>query len=347
MMADLKERFSALDSIAFPHTERPPKRAEVRAPEVVSKNTRARVLVAVFALLVASAGIGFAVNAFRGEGPHQHREPGPGVAVPSACEEGPWIKYCPEADWARSVAASAGLDVVDEKTVLIIAPRAGGEFMFWAMDPAMHEQVTPLSGSIGNENFLAAGHVDGIPIYSSNDGQLFVWSSHGLNVFVREEISGVPPPRGLVVTLVRAAESVPYTSGEPSEYQQCKPPEVRPGYLPWTKPEEPIPLPIVSYDAEINRAQLFWTNPNYPQGQAGIGLTLYTHFQMGNIGERSDIVLDGVAGHLHGADEGGLVSISWTFNRSQCNFMELVLAAPGLPKDVAIRELLTVARSLA
>jgi hypothetical protein len=246
------------------------------------------------------------------------------------------------------VAAAAGLDVVDEKTVLIIGTPEGREFQFWAMDPAIHGGATSLSEAIANgDNFVAAGHVDGVAIYSLFDGHAFVWSSHGLNVWVNEEIIGVPPPRSLVVALVRAAESVPYTSGDPaSAYRQCRAPTVRPSYLPWMKPGEPIPGPKVSYDAEIDRAQLSWTDPNYPEGQAGVGLTLYTLSPMGNLGEPTDIVLDGVTGHLHRADEGGLVSISWNLNTSECNFMELVLAAPDLPKRVAINQLMKVARSL-
>jgi Tol biopolymer transport system component len=66
-MIDLKKRFDALDEIEFPHPEKPPKRTEARLSEVVPRYPRGRAPVVVFALLVAAAGMGFAINAFSGE----------------------------------------------------------------------------------------------------------------------------------------------------------------------------------------------------------------------------------------------------------------------------------------
>lgn len=275
-------------------------------------------------------------------------EPDASETGPGTCDYGPWIKHCPEAEWARSVATTAGLDIVDERGVLIVGPPEGGEFMFWAMDPALHSQVEPLADEIDNSTMVQAGEVDGIPIYSSRHGEEFVWSVHGLNVWAAEEIIGVPPPRRLIVALVRAAESIPYTSGlPPSAYRQCRPPELRPTYLPWIEQGDPIPRPIVSYDAEIDRAQLSWPNPNHPRGQAGVGLTIYTHTPLGSLGEETDVMIVGVAGHLHREDEGGLVGISWSLNRSECNYIELTLADPGSSKRDAIDKLMRIARSLA
>jgi WD40 repeat protein len=274
-------------------------------------------------------------------------EPDTGPAVPGTCDYGPWIKHCPEAEWARSVAIAAGIDVIDEESVLIIGPREGGEFHFWAMDPAIHSQVTPLSKALAGGTLVPFGDVDGVPVYVTEDGDKVVWSSHGLNVWVGEHIVGLLPPRTLVVELVQAAGSIPYTSGlPPSAYRQCRPAEVRPSYLPWIEQGDSIPRPIVSYDAEIDRAQLSWPNPNHPRGRAGIGLTVYTHTPLGSLGQETDVVIDGVAGHLHREDEGGLVGMSWTLNGSECNYMELILADPGLSKRGAIDELMRIARSL-
>lgn len=280
--------------------------------------------------------------------PTEDRDPVPddSAAIPGTCEYGPWIKHCPEAEWARSVASAAGVDVIAEEAVLILGPREGGEFHFWAMDPALHSGVEPLPIAVPNSTMVPAGHVGGIRLYATEDRDRFAWSVHGLNVWVGERIVGVPPPRRLVVALVRASESIPYTSGQPpSAYRQCRPPEVRPRYLPWIERGDPIPRPIVSYDAEIDRAQLSWPNPNHPPGEAGVGLTVYTHTPLGNLGEETDILVDGVAGRLHRADEAGLVGISWWLDRPECNYMELILADPG-PKGAAIQELMRIARSL-
>ncbi len=213
----LKDRFRSLDSLPFPYDVGPPEAGTLRSG--APSHRARRVGTALFALLLTGIAFAFALRAFRGgvtaPGPAVS-PPGNGIAQSGTCDYGPWIKYCPEAEWARSVAAAAGLDVVDERTVLIIGTPEGREFQFWAMDPAIHGGATPLSEAIANgDNFVAAGHVDGIAICSLFDGHAFVWSSHGLNVWVSEEITGVPPPRSLVAALVRAAESVPYTSGEP------------------------------------------------------------------------------------------------------------------------------------
>jgi TolB protein len=275
------------------------------------------------------------------------QEPDIDAALPGTCEYGPWVKHCPEAEWARSVATVAGVDVIDEEAVLILGPREGGEFLFWAMDPALHSGVEPLLTAVPDSTMALAGQVGGVRFYATEDGDRIAWSIHGLNVWVGELIVGVPPPRRLVVALVRASESVPYASGQPpSAYRQCRPPEIRPRYLPWIEQGDPIPRPIVSYDAEIDRAQLSWPNPNHPPGEAGVGLTIYTHTPLGDQGKETDMVIDGVAGRLHRADEAGLVGISWSLNRSECNYIELILADPG-PKDVAIEKLITIARSLA
>ena len=275
-------------------------------------------------------------------------EPDDAEAGPGTCDYGPWIEHCPEAEWARSVATIAGLDIIDEQAVLIVGPPAGGEFLFWAMDPALHGGVEPFPESVRDSTMVPAGDVDGVRIYASQDGDRFVWSTFGLNVWVAEQIIGVPPPRRLVVALVRASGSIPYTSGSPpSAYRRCRPVEVRPRYLPWVERGEPVPRPTVSYDAEIDRAQLSWLDPNHRQGRAGVGLTVYTHTPLGNVGEETGIVLEGVAGRLHRADEGGLVGISWSLAAAECNYVELTLSAPELTTSDAVMELTRIARSLA
>lgn len=80
-MTDLKERFGALDEIEFPHPEGPPRMAGVHATQVGPVFTKGRVPVVVFALLVAAAGIGFAVDAFRGKPEVREPAPPPGAGT--------------------------------------------------------------------------------------------------------------------------------------------------------------------------------------------------------------------------------------------------------------------------
>jgi dipeptidyl aminopeptidase/acylaminoacyl peptidase len=67
-MIDLKKRFGALDALEFPHPDKPPTRAERRPTQVIPRYTKGRVPVVIFALLVAAAGIGFAIEAFQTDG---------------------------------------------------------------------------------------------------------------------------------------------------------------------------------------------------------------------------------------------------------------------------------------
>jgi hypothetical protein len=116
--------------------------------------------------------------------------------------------------------------------------------------------------------------------------------------------------------------------------------DLRPTYLPWVQGQ--IPAPRQTYDASIDRDQLSWTGPD----GTGVGLTLYPHVPQGNVGEETDILVDGVAGHLHRQDEGGLVGLSWDLRGRRCNYLELVISWPDGPKAEAIDELLRIAASL-
>ena len=78
-MVDLKKRFSALDALEFPHEEKPPTRAEPRPAQMIPRYSGVRAPVAIFALLVAAASLGFVVDAFRGR--PEVREPVPPVGT--------------------------------------------------------------------------------------------------------------------------------------------------------------------------------------------------------------------------------------------------------------------------
>ena len=119
--------------------------------------------------------------------------------------------------------------------------------------------------------------------------------------------------------------------------------DMRPTYLPWLEDGNTIPEPLTSYDVEIDRAQLAWQERD---GGLEVGLALYPHTPMGNIGEPTDIKIDGVEGHLHLQDEGGLIGMSWDLRDERCNYLELVLSSPRMPKRQAVHELVRIATSL-
>jgi Tol biopolymer transport system component len=80
-MTDLKERFGALDEIEFPHIEGPPKRVGPRVTDVVPRSADRRVPVIMFAILVAAAGLGFAIEAFREDPDVRAPAPPPGTGT--------------------------------------------------------------------------------------------------------------------------------------------------------------------------------------------------------------------------------------------------------------------------
>lgn len=211
MSDDLQERFRALDALEFPHADGPPR--PPTAARATSVDHRRSIGTAAFAIGLAAIAFVFAFQAFR-TAPRERvlpPDPGRGTAVgPGSCDEGPWIQHCPEADWARSVVAVAGSEVVDEQTVLVASTSEGGEFLFWAMDPALHGQVEPLSEIVADEPWSVTTTVDGARVYRLRGDALWLWGSHGLNVFVDGRGPLAAPSLQDIVALVRASGSVPY-----------------------------------------------------------------------------------------------------------------------------------------
>jgi hypothetical protein len=129
-------------------------------------------------------------------------------ALPGTCDHGPWMEECPEADWARSTLAAAGFKVTQETPAAFVVQYPRGELLFWAMDPANHEGVEPLDEELksGNE-FRVVQQVNGVIVYELRGR--WVWTVHGLNVWVAVE-SGDDPPADVLESLVRASLSTPY-----------------------------------------------------------------------------------------------------------------------------------------
>jgi hypothetical protein len=134
--------------------------------------------------------------------------------------------------------------------------------------------------------------------------------------------------------------AAPTSSAPVAGNQRCPFPSVRPTYLPWLAPNEPIPPPTRSYDDAIDRAQLSWTNPNKPHD--GVGLTLYSLPGGVTPEESIDVKVQGFVGYLHHGP--GETSAWWDLS-ARCNFLELSITLdPAKPQLDS--ELLRIARSL-
>jgi hypothetical protein len=123
---------------------------------------------------------------------------------------------------------------------------------------------------------------------------------------------------------------------------RCDYPTLHPTYLPW-QPSGEIPEPRRSYDEEIDRAQLSWTNPNNPQD--GVGLTVYPVDNVGAPEEPLGVSIDGNEGYLHMGSIGEH-SAWWNLSGEHCNFLELSVSLEGVGPDTQDEEVVKVARSL-
>lgn len=131
--------------------------------------------------------------------------------------------------------------------------------------------------------------------------------------------------------------SHPATASDP----RCPFPTVRPTYLPWLAPDDPIPSPTRSYDRQIEQAQLSWTNPARPQD--GVGLTLYP-LSVGTTPEkRLGVDVQGSVGYLHHGP--GETSAWWDLDAG-CNFLELSVDLEDSSQRRLDQELLKIARAL-
>jgi hypothetical protein len=220
MTDDLKERFGALDSLEFPFEEGPPETGQVGTTTRITRGRSAGTVV--FALIIGVFALVFAIRAFEG-GPDRPAPPvisGDEIRTgPGTCEHGPWIKHCPEADWARSVVDVAGLEIVDQQAVLVVGAPRSGEFYFWAMDPTLHGgSVTSFSEIVAGSVARVVDHVDGVPIYGfRSNPRLWLWSHHGLNVWVDGRAPLAAPSGQDIIALLRATGSVPYTPATPAQ----------------------------------------------------------------------------------------------------------------------------------
>lgn len=126
---------------------------------------------------------------------------------PGTCEYGPWLRECPEADWARSALSVAGVKVVDETDSAFVVRHPGGEVLFWAMDPANHAEVKPLDQEVAGSTLSLVRTVEGMSLYQGSEE--WGWSAQGLNVWVAQ-YSGEPPSMAFISDLMRLTAAVPY-----------------------------------------------------------------------------------------------------------------------------------------
>jgi dipeptidyl aminopeptidase/acylaminoacyl peptidase len=140
-------------------------------------------------------------------------EPVTGTAMPGTCDYGPWMGLCPEAPWARRVLGESGFSNVDDTGTVFEIPVAEGPgtFNFWAMDPLNHGQVEPIGEIVSELDLPVAARIGGVAVYQVDDAWL--WSTHGLNVWVRSANPADDPPElslAIVRRLVIASQHVPY-----------------------------------------------------------------------------------------------------------------------------------------
>jgi hypothetical protein len=148
-------------------------------------------------------------------------------------------------------------------------------------------------------------------------------------------------------------ETAPEVSVQQSSADVCDFAPVRPSYLPWVPPGEPVqdPSESISDDPESDLAGLYWTKergerPYYVQ------LVRWSFDDSGSLPEGRNVpfVVAGVEGTLStGGTEGeypGFAEIQWSLPQARCNDIRLWLKTSGRMTDPeAAEEAIKIAKS--
>ena len=122
------------------------------------------------------------------------------------CSTGPWADHCPEARWAREVAAAAGFSVTGDTGSALTIERSRKTFHLWAFTP---EEPELRAEQLQQEGYGEKTRVDGIAAYG--DGVRVTWKVYGLHVWLTNAglgDLGVSSPG--VADVVRASAEVPW-----------------------------------------------------------------------------------------------------------------------------------------
>lgn len=122
---------------------------------------------------------------------------------------------------------------------------------------------------------------------------------------------------------------------------RCDYPSVRPSYLPWDE-DGAISAPATTYDEEIDRAHLVWTNPG-DEGDS-VALSVYRARAALSPEEPIGVTIEGAEGYLHEGSPGE--HGAWWDLDDHCNLLELSMSLEGASPNLIDREVVKVAKSL-
>jgi hypothetical protein len=161
---------------------------------------------------------------------------------------------------------------------------------------------------------------------------------------------------GLPFALVRShrdrpAVAPPSTTAGTADH--CDLPALRPTYLPWLEPDQPVPVPRASYDdagaANPDAATLTWSRPGWevPPKVSYLLLKRETPQSFSGPGKSVPVAVPGAgSGQYYEGEAAGGGVIIWDTGGTRCGQLVLELEAPDLTSGQARVELLRVARSL-
>lgn len=203
----------SLESVLSPLT--PPgvtsltiKRTKFRRAVLIGASSAVVLLIAVGAYVLGSSDL---LRSGQGEvnAPAIGPSPGPtpSSTEPSKCHGGPWATYCPEADWARSVAAMAGYSVLRDTGSALVIVDGDNSLFFWAFEAEYPEQSEK---RLKEGDFSELMRVNGTVVYVSDDR--ITWDVHGLLAWLDggPQVGPTPKDAEVIGPIVRASMEIPY-----------------------------------------------------------------------------------------------------------------------------------------
>lgn len=151
-------------------------------------------------VVVAAAG---AVALWNADDDGEVREP-PTRARLADCSTGPWADHCPEAGWARDVAAVAEFEVTGDTGSALTIERQGLAFHLWAFTP---EEPELRRRQLRRESYEREATISGVTVFG--DGQRLTWDAYGLHVYMASAgLGGLDVGVPGVADVVRASAQV-------------------------------------------------------------------------------------------------------------------------------------------
>jgi hypothetical protein len=127
---------------------------------------------------------------------------------PGTCEYGPWADLCPEADWARQVARSAGYSTEDDTgSAIFVTTSPDHDVTLWAFEVEGSSDQT-IRTKLTSEGYRPYERIGGLQTYT--DGTRVAWAVHGMYAWLGGYSTDILENPEVIRAIVKASENTPY-----------------------------------------------------------------------------------------------------------------------------------------